>query len=147
MNCQQIARWLSASQDGELSQDLELKVRRHLSGCSACREEWNGLQQVVRSLRLVPPPAIDPFFSARVMAGLKERPVAARRLVQAAAYALAFFLIFAAGFALQTAAGGSAAAGPSAAATYSSVLLEPQDLGLLSVHDDTLGLFTEAGRE
>ncbi|MCU0235989.1 MAG: zf-HC2 domain-containing protein [Acidobacteria bacterium] len=147
MNCQQIARMLSASQDGELTPDLELEVRQHLRGCAVCREEGNRLQQVVRRLRLVPPPAIDPFFPARVMAGLGTRPLAARRLAQAVAYALAFFLIFAAGFALQTGSGRRATAVPAAAATYSSVLLEPQDFGLLSVHDDTLGLFAEAGRE
>ena len=50
--------------------------------------------------------------------------------------------IFLGGLLLQTAASdrGAAQASPGAA-TFSAVLLEPQDLGLLAVQDDTLNLF------
>ena len=147
MNCQQIARLLSASQDGELTRAREREVQRHLQDCPACREEWHGLQQLARRLRLVPPPVTDPFFPARVMASLPARPAAKYRLLQASAYALAFVVIFTGGFLLQTGAGSRASTVPAAAATFSAVLLEPQGLGLLSVQDATLGLFAEAVHE
>jgi predicted anti-sigma-YlaC factor YlaD len=146
MNCQRIARMLSARQDGELNPALEREVETHLRDCAACRDEWNGLQRVLGSLRLVPPPASDPFFPTRVMAGLPARSAAGQRVVRAAAYALAFVLIFTGGFFLQTNSPGRSLPGP-AAATFSAVLLEPQDLGLLSVHDDTLNLFAENRHE
>jgi predicted anti-sigma-YlaC factor YlaD len=147
MNCQQIARLLSASQDGELTNAREREVQQHLHDCPSCREEWDGLQQLERRLRLVPPPGTDPFFPARVMAFLPTRPAAKYRLLQAAAYALASVIIFTGGFLLQTGAGNRASTVPAAADTFSAVLLEPQDLGLLSVQDATLGLFTEAVHE
>jgi predicted anti-sigma-YlaC factor YlaD len=147
MNCQQIARMLSARQDGELNPVLEREVESHLRACAACRDEWNGLQRVIGRLRLVPPPAINPFFPARVMACLPTRPAAKYRLLQAAGYALALVIVFTGGFLLQTGAGNRASTVPAVAATFSAVLLEPQDLGLLSVQDATLGLFTESVHE
>lgn len=147
MNCQRIARMLSARQDGELTPALEREVERHLDDCAACRDEWSGLQLVGRRLLLVPPPASDPFFPTRVMAGLPARSPGRRSFIQAAAYVLAFALIFAGGFFLQTNSGSRSTTGPAVAATFSAVLLEPQDLGLLSIQDDTLDLFAEASHE
>jgi len=146
MNCQRIARMLSARQDGELNPALEREVESHLRDCPACRSEWDGLQRVLGRLRLAQPPASDPFFPTRVMAALPTRSAAGLRFVRAVAYALAFILIFAGGFLLQTNSAGRSLTGP-AAATFSAVLLEPQDLGLLSVHDDTLRLFAENSHE
>jgi len=140
MNCQRVTRVLSACQDGELDPTLRREAESHLEGCRSCRAEWDGLQELVRRLRLSPPPAIDPFFPARVMAGLKSADAKRFRLLPAAAYALAFTAIFLAGFLLQTVGGGQAPLQP-LAATYSAVLLEPQGLGLLSVQEDTLKLF------
>jgi anti-sigma factor RsiW len=141
MNCQSVIRSLSACQDGELDPARRREVEGHLKGCRACLAEWNGLQELVGRLRLSPPPALDPFFPTRVMSGL--RPAAANkfRLLPAAAYALTFVTIFLAVFLLQTSGSGQAPAEPLAAVTYSSVLLEPQELGLLAVHEDTLKLF------
>ena len=89
----------------------------------------------------------EPFFPTRVMAGLRARPAGKARLLQAAAYALVFATIFLAGFLLQTSANGRATVAPAAPTTFSAVLLEPQDLGLLAVHDDTLGLFNGGDHE
>jgi len=146
MNCQRIARMLSARQDGELDPALEREVEAHLCACAACRGEWNGLQLVLGRLRLLPPPASDPFFPTRVMAALPARSAGRLRFLRAVAYALVFVLIVAGGFFLQMDSGSRSLPGP-AAATFSAVLLEPQDLGLLSVHDDTLSLFAENSHE
>ena len=139
MNCRSVIRSLSACQDGELDPARRREVEGHLRDCQACRDEWQGLQELARRLRQSPPPALDPFFPGRVMAGL--RPAGAgSRLLPAAAYALVFAAIFLAGFLLQVS--GSGPAPESApAASFSAVLLEPQDLGLLAVHENTMDLF------
>jgi anti-sigma factor RsiW len=137
---------LSARQDGELNPALELEVESHLSACAACRDEWSGLQRLIDRLRVLPTPANDPFFPARVMAALPAPAAGRLRVLRAVAYALVLVLIVAGGFFLQTDAGSRSLPVP-AAATFSAVLLEPQDLGLLSVHDDTLSLFAENRHE
>jgi anti-sigma factor RsiW len=139
MNCQNVIPVLSAYQDGELDPALAREVELHLQGCTACRAEWEGLQELARRLRLLTPPTTDPFFPTRVMAGLRPRPARRQHLLQAAAYAFIFVMIFLTGFLLQTRAGATA---PAASPTYSAVLLEPQGLGLMAVHEDTLSLFT-----
>jgi anti-sigma factor RsiW len=138
MSCQTITRMLSAFQDGELEPPRRREVERHLHDCAACRRELDGLRELERRLRLEPAPAADPFFTGRVMANLRPLPAARRRWLPAAAYALVFAAVFLAGFALQTATAAPAAA----SATFSSVLAEPQQLGLLAVQDDTMRLFS-----
>ncbi len=145
MNCQRVRQVLSAFQDGELDPALGHEMELHLQGCPACQAEWDDLQKLLRHLRLVQPPVVDPFFPARVMAGLRARPEKKLRLFQAAAYALVFIMIFLTGFFLQTSTGSRAAVEPLPASTFSAVLLEPQGLGLMSVHDDTLDLFNGSG--
>jgi len=139
MNCQRITGMLSALQDGELSPSRRQEVESHLRDCAACRGERDGLLKLDRRLRLEPAPLADPFFSARVMARLRPGPVRQRRWLQAAAYALVFAAIFLGGFILQTT--GSNGAPPATAISYSAVLQEPQGLGLMAIHDDSLGLF------
>ncbi len=141
MNCQRVIPVLSACQDGEIDPALGREVELHLQECPSCRAEWDGLQELVQRLRLAQPPVDDPFFPARVMAGLRARPAMKTRLLQAAAYALVFVTIFLTGFLLQTSAGSRTSSEPLPAATFSAVLMEPQGLGLMAVHDDTLSLF------
>ncbi len=141
MSCQRITCLLSACLDGELDLERRRKVERHLEECPACRREWAELRELDQHLRQEPEPAIDPFFAAQVMASLRPQPVRVRRWLPAAAYALVFAAVFLAGFVLQTSFAGQSAP-PAAAATFSSVLLEPQRLGLMTVHDDTLDLFS-----
>jgi anti-sigma factor RsiW len=143
MKCVNVIPVLSAYQDGELDSALAGEVDLHLRDCPACRAEWQDLQELDRRLRRLPPPSVDPFFPTRVMAGLRPRPAGRRRLLQAAAYALIFVMIFLAGFFLQTSSAGTVKAETlPLATTYSAVLLEPQDLGLMAVHEKTLGLFS-----
>ncbi|MBN2346039.1 MAG: zf-HC2 domain-containing protein [Candidatus Aminicenantes bacterium] len=141
MNCQRIIRLLSAYQDGELDAARAREVESHVCGCAACRAEWDGLRELDRRLRRLPPPGADPFFATRVMAGLRPFPAGKWRLLQAVVHALVFVLIFAGGFVVQTALNGRSAARPATDSTFSAVLLEPFDLGLLAVHDDTMRLF------
>ena len=141
MNCQRVIRALSAFQDRELDPALGQEVARHVQDCAACRAELAGLQELVLRLRRLPTPAVDPFFPARVMAGLRSRPSRKHGLLRAAAYATIFIMIFLSGFFLQRPFNGQAASGQLPENTLSSVLLEPQGLGLLAVHEDTLSLF------
>ena len=140
MSCQRITRMLSAYQDSELDPGRRQEVERHLRGCAACRSEWNELLELEQRLRLEPVPAVDAFFPGRVMTGLRTEPAGLRRWLQAAAYALVFAAVFLTGFILQTASG-SQSVQPDPSRTFSAVLLEPQELGLMAVHDDTLNLF------
>lgn len=141
MNCKKAIRSLSACQDGELSPATKREVEAHLRGCPACRAEWRGLQGVVAKLRALPAPDVDPFFPARVMAVLPGARPGKFRLLPAAAYALAFLAIFIGGFFLQLTSDGGAVQAQPRAESFSSVLLENQDLGLLAIHEKTLALF------
>lgn len=140
MSCQHVIRVLSAYQDGELDSGRRRQVERHLQDCAACRREWHELAELDRRLLRAPAPAADPFFPARVMAALPQQRAARRRWLPAAAYALVFAAVFLTGFILQTA---SARHSPAAAATFSSVLLEPRSLALMAVQDDTMGLLAQ----
>lgn len=145
MNCRRITRLLSPWQDGELDPALGQEVERHLRGCPACGRRWTALDELQQRLLRVPPPADDPFLSARVMARLQARPAPGGRLLRAAAWAAVFAAFFAGGLLLQTSIAPGTA--PAPAASYSSVLIEPQEFGLLDVHDDFLDLFNGGGRE
>lgn len=147
MNCPRIRPMLSAFQDGELAPCRREEVERHLRACPACGAELENLREVERRLRLLPPPALDPFFPARVMAGLPAPRPRRVRLLQAAAWAAVFLAAFSGGFFLMSGAAARVEGERLQAATYSSVLLEPQELGLLAVHEQTLELFSGASHE
>jgi len=142
MNCRKIVRRLSAFQDGELAPALERQIGMHLRECAACSREFAAMSRLREQLLRLPPAAVDPYFPGRVMALLPARQTPARRLLRAVSWAALFIAVFLGGFLLQTSAGATAAGGSLPAATFSSVLLEPLDLGLLAVHDDTLELLT-----
>ncbi|MBU4404298.1 MAG: zf-HC2 domain-containing protein, partial [Acidobacteria bacterium] len=101
MNCKKVSRLLSIYQDRELTSALERQVEFHLRDCHACRSEWDGLQELVGSLKCLPPPASDPYFPTKVMAGLQDNRAAKFRLLPAIAYALIFLTMFLSGFFLQ----------------------------------------------
>ncbi len=141
MNCKKASRLLSTYQDRELNSALEQEVELHLRDCRACRTEWRGLQELVGSLKLLPPPAADPHFPAKVMAGLQVKRAGKFRLLPAAAYALVFLTIFLSGFFLQLSFDSAARTEKPQAATFTAVLLENQGLRLQAVHDNTLIIF------
>jgi predicted anti-sigma-YlaC factor YlaD len=135
-------RRLSAFQDKELAAPQVRQVELHLRECGACRAEWDALRDLEQRLLGLPPAAVDPFFSTRIMAGLRPRPAGKNRLLQAAAFAALFITVFLAGFFLQKSALDRQDAERLPAVTFTSVLLERQDLGLLTVQEDTLRQFT-----
>jgi predicted anti-sigma-YlaC factor YlaD len=141
MNCKKFSRLLSACQDGELTADLEQVVKFHLQGCPACRGEWNALQELLGTLKRLPPPAASPFFPEKVMSGLRAQPQRKSRLLPVFAYALVFLTIFLGSFLLQLSSDNAIAAERLQDETFTAVLLENQDLGLLAVHENTLDLF------
>ncbi len=64
------AKWLSAYLDGELEDERQLKVERHLKDCEECQEELAGMRSVVASLRglekVAPAPTLNQWVAHRV---------------------------------------------------------------------------------
>jgi hypothetical protein len=54
--CALIQRWLPAYPDGDLPSFWRARIRSHLKGCPACREELAGLEEVVRRVKAAPEP-------------------------------------------------------------------------------------------
>lgn len=60
MNCRQVMRLISAYVDGELTGVEMLEIRRHISDCAECRDEFEATRSaklLVSRLRTVQPPA------------------------------------------------------------------------------------------
>jgi len=147
MNCKKARLRLSAYQDGELAPAPSREVELHLQHCAACRSELEALDGLLGNLRRLAMPVAAPGFSSRVMAGLQARPRARLRLLPQLAYSLALLAIFVSGFLLEMSANGPKAAPAQPATTFSAVLAESLDLGLLTVHDSTLELFSRGDHE
>ena len=142
MNCKKVSLRLSAYQDGELSVPQSRELERHLEGCAACQSEWEACQDLVGNLCRLTPLAPAPDFSSRVMAGLRTRPDKKYRLLPSLAYTLALLVIFISGFLLEISTNGQPATAPQPSITFSAILEESRDLGLLAVQDRTLELFS-----
>jgi anti-sigma factor RsiW len=141
MKCKRVILRLSAYQDGELSVLQTQELERHLEGCAACRSELEALNELIGRLgRLTPPTPASDFFS-RIMAGLRTRPEKKYHLLPSLAYTLACLMIFISGFLLEISANGQPATAPQPTTTFSAILAESRDLGLLAVQDSTLELF------
>ena len=54
--CALIQRWLPAYPDGDLPSFWRGRIRSHLEGCPACREELAGLEEVVQRVKAAPDP-------------------------------------------------------------------------------------------
>jgi predicted anti-sigma-YlaC factor YlaD len=142
MKCKKIQSRLSAYQDSELSVMQSRELKRHLENCAACRAELGALNQLLGNLCRLTPPAPAPDFSSRIMAGLQTRTEKKYRLLPSLAYTLALLMIFISGFLLEMSANGQPATTPQPATTFSTVLAESRDLGLLAVQDSTMELFS-----
>jgi anti-sigma factor RsiW len=147
MKCKKSISRLSAYQDRELSVAQARELERHLESCVGCRCELAALDELVGRLGRCTPPVPAPGFSARIMAGLQQRPDKKYRLLPSLAYTLALLAIFISGFLLEISANGQPAAVPQAAPTFSAVLADSRDMGLLAIQDSTLELFNGAGHE
>ncbi len=142
MNCKKVRMRLSAFQDGELGLQPSQQLEQHLKNCAPCRAELDVLRQVVDSMKLMSPIAVEPAFSARIMSALQVRPERGFRLLPSLAYTLALLMIFISGFLLEMSANGQPPSAPQPAMTFSAVLTESRNLGLLAVQDSTLELFS-----
>ena len=72
MNCRRVINSISAYVDGELTGAEMLEIRRHLSECPDCREEYDSIRQVkfsIAGLRTVTP---RPEFVASIVSRLDE---------------------------------------------------------------------------
>ncbi|HSQ34839.1 MAG TPA: anti-sigma factor [Candidatus Binatia bacterium] len=141
MKCKNVRARLSAFQDGELAPPQLLEVARHLEECAACRGETEALNRLLAGLGRWRAPEADFAFAARVMAALRAQPEKKFRLLPSLAYTVAALAVFISGFLLEMSANGRPAAAPQTASTFSSVLLESRQLGLLAVQESTLDLF------
>lgn len=138
MNCKNALSRLSAFQDEELSDLPARELELHLEACAACRREWQERQALVESLRRLSRSAPDAGFSSRIMAGLRKQPETKYRLLPSLAYTLALLAIFISGFLLEISANGQITTAPQGAKTFSAVLAESRNLGLLDVQESTL---------
>jgi predicted anti-sigma-YlaC factor YlaD len=142
MNCKKVLLRLSAFQDRELSAQQARQIEDHLENCVDCQTTWETLNELVGRLGQLVPPAPAPGFSSRIMAALRARPEKKYRLLPSLAYTLACLMIFISGFLLEISANGQEPTAPQATTTFSSVLKESRNLGLLAVQDSTLELFS-----
>jgi anti-sigma factor RsiW len=72
MKCSQVQKRLSAFQDGELKPQEQEKVSEHLQNCSACREQYEEMEnawQTLGDLREIPP---EPGFYGQLSKKIKE---------------------------------------------------------------------------
>ncbi|MEI6613743.1 MAG: zf-HC2 domain-containing protein [Chrysiogenales bacterium] len=143
MNCKRVRLKLSAYQDRELTFLQSQELERHMGSCLACKAEWESLNELVNHLGQLTTPAPDSGFSSRIMAGLRTQPEKKYRLLPSLAYTLACLMIFISGFLLEMSANGQPPTTPQPTiTTFSAVLTESRDLGLLTVQDSTLELFS-----
>jgi predicted anti-sigma-YlaC factor YlaD len=142
MNCKMALSRLSAFQDGELSLPQSRELERHLKKCASCRSEWAACQDLLGNLCRLTTPVPAPDFSSRVMAGLPTPPEKKFGWLPSLVYTLACLAIFISIFLLEISANGQPATVRQPATTFSAVLAESRDLGLLAVHDSTLDLFS-----
>ena len=66
MNCQECQATLSLYLEGELSPQEREAVEKHLSGCSTCSAEVEGIRQMVSQLKALPKPPVPPGFRQSV---------------------------------------------------------------------------------
>lgn len=60
--CALIQKWLPAYPDGDLPPFWRARIRSHLQGCPACREELAGLEETIRAVKAASSPDPEPAF-------------------------------------------------------------------------------------
>ena len=73
MHCRRVRRRLSAYQDGELKPAERKRIRAHLEGCPACRDQYEEMHQVWHTLGEMSEIQPTPGFYPRLL-GRIERP-------------------------------------------------------------------------
>ena len=142
MKCKKVCLRLSAYQDGELSLPQSRELEHHLQNCPSCLVEWQSLQELVGMLVQLTPTTAQPDFSSRIMLGLRGQPEKKYRLLPSLAYTLACLMIVASVFLLEISSNGQPATAPQLNTTFSAVLSESRDMGLLAVQESTMELLS-----
>lgn len=70
--CMDVREDLKAFVDGELGQGRREAVRRHLDGCSECRDEMGAVERLGVELRTLDSAAPDPSLRRRILAALPD---------------------------------------------------------------------------
>lgn len=75
MNCQKIKKLLNPYIDQALEQKTAQQVEEHLKSCSACREEYLKLKQVVFALNSTSPQMVPETFTQNIMAKISQEKI------------------------------------------------------------------------
>jgi hypothetical protein len=75
MNCQKIKKSLNPYIDKTLDADMAKQVEGHLKSCSACREEYLKLKQVVSALNSILPQSAPENLTENIMAKISQEDV------------------------------------------------------------------------
>jgi len=143
MKCAEVKCRLSAFQDKEVDASTYTEIQKHLRVCADCQLEWQQLQQVCRQVEALAEMDVSPRFTATVMSRIKQKSQARRTTLPVWVYSLVFVLAFATGFIFDDIAGSSQEKMKQKTITH--LLVESQDLSLISVQDPTMNLIADAG--
>ena len=75
MNCNEIKKLLNPYIDKTLNADTTQQVDEHLKTCSACREEYLKLKQVVSALNSISPQPAPVDFTQSLMAKISQKEI------------------------------------------------------------------------
>ncbi len=109
--CDYARELLSAYRDGELDASEQASVEDHLKECTACQEELESVESVVRSLKALPSVSLTKDFSADIEALINKsevpvQPIGRRpRAMWLAAAAAVVSLLIAGGYYVTTGGG------------------------------------------
>jgi len=75
MNCQKIIKLLNPYIDKTLDADTSKQIDEHLKSCSACREEYSKLKQVVFALNSISPKMAPETLTQNIMAKISQKEI------------------------------------------------------------------------
>lgn len=75
MNCHKIKKLINPYIDQALNRETTQQVEEHLKSCSACREEYLNLKQVVFALNSTSPQMIPETFTQNIMAKISQEKI------------------------------------------------------------------------
>lgn len=75
MNCQKIRKLLNPYIDKTIDANTAKQVEVHLKSCSACREEYSKLKQVIFSLNSLSPQPVPKNLTENIMAKISQKEI------------------------------------------------------------------------
>ena len=73
MHCKKTLSYANSYLDSELADELKREVERHLAGCQACRDRFEGVRQVGSILDSLSVPPVPQGLTGRIMAEAQRR--------------------------------------------------------------------------